>query len=95
MIEAAGNTAAVSPVGVILVIVITLPLIALYWLPTIVGSKRHVPNLVSIAVINCFLGWTLVGWAIALALAARDIPPNIAPQVREAPQTLPSPRSWE
>jgi hypothetical protein len=51
---------------------------ALYFLPTIVGHQRNVPNLGSIAVINAFLGWTLVGWVVALAMAVRSLPPGSA-----------------
>jgi len=46
-------------------------LIGLYFLPTIVAVVRKVANQGSVAVINCFLGWTLVGWAVSLAMACR------------------------
>jgi hypothetical protein len=46
-------------------------LIGLYFLPTIVAVVRKVANQGSVAVINCFLGWTLVGWVVALAMACR------------------------
>jgi hypothetical protein len=29
----------------------------------------------TIAVINVFLGWTVIGWVVALAMAARSVPP--------------------
>lgn len=45
---------------------------ALYFLPTIVAWRRKVPNVGSVAVINIFLGWTFVGWVVALAMAARS-----------------------
>jgi Superinfection immunity protein len=51
-----------------------LILIALYFLPTIVAASRKVVNLGSIVVINVFLGWTLVGWVVALAMAVRTKP---------------------
>jgi hypothetical protein len=51
-----------------------LILIALYFLPTIVAASRKVVNLGSIVVINVFLGWTLVGWVVALAMAVRTNP---------------------
>lgn len=51
-----------------------LILIALYFLPTIVATSRKVVNLGSIVVINLFLGWTLVGWVVALAMAVRTKP---------------------
>lgn len=45
-----------------------------YFAPTIVAVARKVPNGGSVAVINLFLGWTLIGWVIALAMAARSVP---------------------
>jgi Superinfection immunity protein len=52
--------------------------IAAYWVPTVVAGTRHVPNLGSVAVINGFLGWTVVGWVVALAMACRSRPPQPA-----------------
>jgi hypothetical protein len=49
-----------------------LVLAALYFLPTIVAASRKVPNQGSVLVVNLFLGWTLLGWVIALAMAARS-----------------------
>jgi hypothetical protein len=46
----------------------------LYFLPTIVAAARHVANDGSVAVINFFLGWTFIGWVVALAVAARSKP---------------------
>jgi hypothetical protein len=48
--------------------------VGLYLLPSIVAAKRQVPNAGPIVVVNVFLGWTLIGWVIALALAVRDVP---------------------
>ncbi|HVN59976.1 MAG TPA: superinfection immunity protein [Gaiellaceae bacterium] len=48
--------------------------LGLYFLPTIIGAVRHVPNMGSVIVVNLFLGWTFVGWVIALAMAARSVP---------------------
>lgn len=42
-------------------------LFAIYLLPTIIASNRSHPNVAPIAVINIFLGWTLLGWVVALA----------------------------
>ena len=47
---------------------------ALYFIPAIVANTRHVPNRGSVVVINVFLGWTLIGWVIALAMACRSVP---------------------
>lgn len=54
-------------VGLFLVFLI----IGLYLLPTIIAFDRSVINKWSVAVINILLGWTFVGWAVALAMAVR------------------------
>jgi T4 superinfection immunity protein len=46
-------------------IIITL----LYFVPTIVAAARHTTNRRSVAVINIFLGWTFIGWIVALAMS--------------------------
>jgi hypothetical protein len=46
--------------------------LSLYLLPTIIAVSRKVPNIGSVVVINVFLGWTFVGWVVALAMAARS-----------------------
>jgi hypothetical protein len=40
-----------------------------YFLPTILAGGRHHHNTGAIFIINLLLGWTLVGWAVALAWA--------------------------
>jgi hypothetical protein len=56
-------------------ILITAP--ALYMLPTFEAWKNKQPNLVSIALVNVFLGWSLIGWVVALAWAFKSPSPNI------------------
>jgi hypothetical protein len=69
----------------VLGVVIALALIAVaafvYFLPTFIGATRRVPNLGVVAVLNVLLGWTLIGWAVALAFAMVDVTPP-APSVR-------------
>jgi hypothetical protein len=43
--------------------------IACYFIPTIVALTREIPNAGSVVVINFFLGWTFIGWVVALAMA--------------------------
>jgi hypothetical protein len=45
---------------------------AMYWLPTLIALVRQTPSALGIAVLNCFFGWTVIGWIFALiwALAA-------------------------
>lgn len=44
-------------------------LLAAYCLPIIVAFMRGHPNTAAIAVLTVFLGWSLIGWAVALAWA--------------------------
>ncbi|HET7441721.1 MAG TPA: superinfection immunity protein [Terriglobales bacterium] len=47
----------------------------IYFLPTIVALVRHKQNVVSILLLNLFLGWTLIGWIVALVWASTvDMP---------------------
>ena len=42
-----------------------------YFLPSIVAFARSKPDLLSIFLLNVFLGWTLIGWVVALIWAAK------------------------
>ena len=44
-------------------------LVLLYWLPTLVAIIRRTPSALGVALINFFLGWTVIGWFLALLLA--------------------------
>ncbi|KKK67034.1 hypothetical protein LCGC14_2958120 [marine sediment metagenome] len=46
--------------------------IILYFVPWAVASSRGKRNAPAIAVLNLFLGWTFVGWVIALVWACTD-----------------------
>lgn len=48
--------------------------LALYGLPTIVALYRGMTNTGSVFVVNLFLGWTVIGWIVALAMAAGTAP---------------------
>ena len=47
-------------------------LLAMYMAPSLIAIIRHHRNSASIIVVNLFLGWTLVGWVIALAWSFTD-----------------------
>lgn len=68
---------------------IILFLFVLYWLPTLIAIVRQTPSALGVAMLNFFLGWTVIGWIMALvwALAA---PPRII-VVMEARAVLKSP----
>ncbi|MGH9560422.1 MAG: superinfection immunity protein [Terracidiphilus sp.] len=47
---------------------------ALYFLPAIIAAVRHTHNSVGILLLNVFLGWTVVGWFVALVMAICSAP---------------------
>ena len=51
-------------------ILVFLLLLALYFLPTIVALLRHHRNALAIFVLNFFLGWSFIGWVVALVWSA-------------------------
>lgn len=70
----------------------------LYWLPWAIAATRHHQNVVAIAVINFFLGWTVLGWLGMLIWACLGV--HTRPVVTSAavfggsygyPQPLPAP----
>ena len=48
-------------------LLLVLAFIAAYFIPTLVGAKKR--NVSAIFVLNLFLGWTVVGWVVALVWA--------------------------
>jgi hypothetical protein len=47
----------------------------MYFLPSIIAFARSKRDAVSILMLNFFLGWTAIGWVIALVWALKqDIP---------------------
>lgn len=48
-------------------ILLVIGMWVLYFLPAIIGFRRKKKNAAAILVVNLFLGWTLIGWVIALA----------------------------
>jgi hypothetical protein len=49
-------------------------LFLMYWLPTIVAIVRRTPSALGVAALNFFLGWTVIGWIIALVIALAAYP---------------------
>ena len=48
----------------------------LYFLPTIVAVKRHRHNVLAIMALNVFLGWSVIGWVVALVWALSNDRPT-------------------
>lgn len=59
--------------------------IGLYFAPALIARKK--PNANTVFVINLFLGWTLVGWVVALAMAVNNptAPPAAPPSQQPEP----------
>jgi hypothetical protein len=46
-----------------------------YFLPSIIALARSKRNILSIFLLNLFLGWTFIGWVVALVWAVKvDVP---------------------
>jgi hypothetical protein len=62
----------------------TLLLIALpiYFIPAFVAGGRHHKNGLAIMMLNLFLGWTFIGWVIALVWACTE---NVAAKPEPEP----------
>ena len=65
LIATATETSGVEPVTALLALCL---LAFLYFLPSVVAIiRRH--QVAAVIVLNLFLGWTIVGWVVALVLA--------------------------
>ena len=40
-----------------------------YWLPTLIAVIRRTDALVGVVLINLLLGWTVIGWIVALVMS--------------------------
>lgn len=69
-------------------VVVFLVLAAVYFLPTIIGRKKR--NSHAIGVLNLFLGWTVIGWIIALIWAVTvDQPSSSSTNTTSSPGAVP------
>lgn len=50
-------------------LLVVLAVAGAYLLPTIVATINKSPRGGSVMVVNIFLGWTFIGWVVALAMA--------------------------
>lgn len=50
-------------------IILMLVFLGIYFFPTIVAGIRKSNSLTQVFVLNLFLGWTILGWIIALIWA--------------------------
>ncbi len=68
-----------SAVSFIVVASLTSMSLALYLLPCLIGCAQRAPDMGAVAVINILLGWTMIGWVVALAMAFRSVPSGSPP----------------
>jgi heme A synthase len=90
-VEAVPEQVLSTLLGGLLLIVFVVVAGALYFAPSIVASSGKSRNVGAVIVINLFLGWTLIGWVGALALALSGRTPLPTYYARPMPQTW-SPR---
>lgn len=51
-------------------VILLLAAFVIYFAPTFVAAKRGHPNGTSIFLLNLLLGWSLIGWVVALVWSA-------------------------
>ena len=51
-----------------------IPFGAIHFLPTILAALRNSRSVVGIFLVNLFLGWTIIGWIVALIWALQSEP---------------------
>ncbi|WP_078593752.1 superinfection immunity protein [Evansella clarkii] len=56
-------------IGGLFLIILFIIGIGVYFAPSIVAYVRKKDNLAAILVLNIFLGWSLIGWVVALVWA--------------------------
>lgn len=72
----------IGPTELIIMLIFLLP----YFLPSIIAFTRKHHNSAAILILNIFLGWTLIGWIIALVwsfTAAQNKSPTQSPTPAE------------
>lgn len=53
------------------VVLVSVLFVGMYFLPTIVSAFSKNKNTVSVFFLNLLLGWTFIGWVVALVWAAK------------------------
>jgi hypothetical protein len=82
-------------IGIVLLFLIIIS-IAFYFIPTIIAVIRK-RQVASVFVINLFLGWTLVGWVVAIALAVSSGGTPVQVNVNQSAPGgyIPPPGGWQ
>ena len=64
-------------ITILIAVTISAASLALWLLPVFVAIRRHSPNVTAILWLDLLLGWTFVGWVVALVWALK--PPVMYP----------------
>ena len=75
----------IGPMELLFMLPIMLVGIAIYFLPTILAVMRHKPNALLIFLIDFLLGWTVVGWVVALIMVFVEPGAILAGNSKETP----------
>ncbi|MGA0599192.1 superinfection immunity protein [Caulobacter sp. KR2-114] len=70
-----GGYTGLAAVGLLVIVLIVLGCAAVYFLPTLIAFGRRKRNAGAILALNLFLGWTLLGWVLALVWSLTVDPP--------------------
>jgi len=54
-----------------LIIIALIIIISIYFIPSIVAVSEHKRDMRAIFALNLFLGWSIIGWIIALVWALK------------------------
>jgi hypothetical protein len=60
-------------------VIIGIPLLALYFIPALIAAARHSGKFWWILSVNLLLGWTAIGWVASLIWALREARYAVAP----------------
>jgi hypothetical protein len=63
-----------DPGSIVLGFAVWALIIVAYWAPALVALGRGVHGKGQVVVVNLFLGWTGIGWVVALVMAFRHVP---------------------
>jgi hypothetical protein len=78
-------------IGLILLLFVFTVFVGVYVLPAILASKRRHRHRRTILVINLLLGWTTIGWVVAMVWGlighVEPLPPSALPPVPPHPRS--------
>ena len=65
--------------GAMIWLVLIMGKVIIYVVPSLIAARRQAERLRRIVVVNLLLGWTVIGWIIAMVMATRPHPPPYPP----------------